>query len=133
MVDPTIRSSLEYFIPVMCSLNCASTLQQRTVAYSLSLLYYYSQFLASKGAKDFFIQFSATVLYFNNLSTEEENVFIVLLSFFIVKRRRATKVRISEIRFFFTSFSKISNSSSLLHFNIFIYIFSVRQFCMKLT
>ena len=64
----------------MCSLNCAITLQQRTVAYSPSLLYY-SQFLESKGAKDFFIQFS-TVLYFNNLSAEEENVFFVLLSFF---------------------------------------------------
>ena len=68
-------------MPSMCSLNCANTSKQTTVAYSLSLLYY-SQFLASKGAKDFSIQFSSTVLYFNNLSIEEENVFFVLLSFF---------------------------------------------------
>ena len=65
----------------MYSLNCEKTLWQRTVAYSLSLSYY-DQFLASKGAKDFSIQFSSTVLYFNNLSVEEENIFIVLLSFF---------------------------------------------------
>ena len=65
----------------MCSLNCASTLQQRTAAYSLSLLNY-SQFCSSKGAQDFFIQFSSTVLFFNNLSAEEENVFFFLLSFF---------------------------------------------------
>ena len=68
-------------MPSMCSLNCANTSKQTTVAYSLSLLYY-SQFLASKGAKDFSIQFSSTVLYFNNLSIEEENVCFVLLSFF---------------------------------------------------
>ena len=64
----------------MCSINCASTLQQRTVAYSLSLLYY-SQFLASKGAQDF-VQFSFTVLFFNNHSAEKDNVLFVLLSFF---------------------------------------------------
>ena len=68
-------------MPSMCSLNCANTSKQTTVAYSLSLLYY-SQFLASKGAKDFSIQFSSTVLYFNNLSVEEENAFFDLLSFF---------------------------------------------------
>ena len=68
-------------MPSMCSLNCANTLQRTTVAYSLSLSYY-SQFLASKGAEDFSIQFSSTVLYFNNLSIEEENVFFVLLLFF---------------------------------------------------
>ena len=83
-------------MPSMCSLNCVNTLQQVAVAYSLSLLYY-SQFLGSKGAKDFSIQFSSTVLYFNNLSIEEENVFFVLLSFFALlkdKGKRATKVRI---------------------------------------
>ena len=68
-------------MPSMCSLNCANTLQQTTVAYSLSLSYY-CQLLASKGAKDFSIQFSSTVLYFNNRSTKEENVFFVLLLFF---------------------------------------------------
>ena len=74
-------SSLKYFMPSVCSLNCANTLQWRTGAYSLSLSYY-SQFLISKGAKDFSIQFFSTILYFNNLSVEEENVFFVLLSFF---------------------------------------------------
>ena len=68
-------------MPSMCSLNCANTSKQTTVAYSLSLLYY-SQFLASKGAKDFSIQFSSIVLYFNNLSIEEENVFFVSLSLY---------------------------------------------------
>ena len=68
-------------MPSMFSLNCANTLQQTTVAYSLSLSYY-SHLLASKGAKDFSIQFSSTVLYFNNRSTKEENIFFVLLLFF---------------------------------------------------
>ena len=68
-------------MPSMCSLNCVNTLHGTTAVVSLSLSYY-SQFLASKGAKDFSIQFSSTVLYFNNLSIEEENVFFVLLSFF---------------------------------------------------
>ena len=46
-------------------------------------LSYFSQILASKGAKDFSIQFSSTVFYFTNLRTEEEeDVFIVLLLFF---------------------------------------------------
>ena len=79
LVDSESQSSLKYFMPSMCSPNCANTLQWTTVAYSLSLLYY-SQFLASKDAKYFSVQFS-TVLYFN-LSIEEENVFFVLLSFF---------------------------------------------------
>ena len=77
----------------MCSLTCANTLQQTTVAYSLSLSYY-SQFLASKGAKDSYIQFPSTVSYFNNLSVEE-NVFFcftIILCFF--KRQMATKVGI---------------------------------------
>ena len=67
-------------MPSMCSLNCANTLQRTTVAYSLSLSYY-SQFLVLRGAKDFSTQLSSTVLYFNDLSIEE-NVFFVLLSFF---------------------------------------------------
>ena len=73
-------------MPSICSLDCANTLQQTTVAYlylyCIISLSYYSQFLASKGAKDFSIQFSSIVLYFNNLSIEEENVFFVLLSLF---------------------------------------------------
>ena len=65
----------------MCSLNCAHTLQRRLVAYSPSLSYC-SQILASKGAKDFSIQFSSTVLYFTYLGAKEEDIFFVLLSFF---------------------------------------------------
>ena len=69
LVDSESQSSLKYLMPSMCSLNCANTLQRTSVAYFLSLSYY-SQLLAS------------AVLYFNNLSIEEENVFFLLLSFF---------------------------------------------------
>ena len=114
------------------SFNCVHTLQRRLVAYSLSLSYY-SEFLASKTAKNFCIPFSSTVLYFDNLGAKEEGVFFVLLSFFAVfKRGRATKIRLNEIYFYFTSFSNISNSS-ILRFVIFIHIFSVRLFYTKLT
>ena len=85
MVDPVIQSSLKYFIPSMYSLNYVHTLQQRLVAYSPSLTYY-SQIFALKTAKDSSIQFSSTVLYFSNFGVEED-VFFVLLSFFVMLKQ----------------------------------------------
>ena len=109
--------------------SCVHTLQRRLVAYSLSLSYC-SQFLASKTAKNFCIPFSSTVLYFDNLGAKGEGVFFVLLSFFAVfKRGRATKIRLNEIYFYFTSFSNISNSS-ILRFVI-LYIFFLSDFSIR--
>ena len=39
-----------------------------------------------KAAKDSYIQFSSTVLYFNNLDTEED-IFFVSLSFFALLKQ----------------------------------------------
>ena len=62
----------------MCSLNCIHALHPRLVVYS-PCLSYYSQILALKAAKDSFIQFSSTVLYFNNLGAEEDVSLFFLL------------------------------------------------------
>ena len=72
----------------MFSLNCIHALQRRLVVYSPSLSYY-SQILALKAAKDSFIQFSSTVLYSNNLGSEEDVFFVF---FFFVKTGRATEI-----------------------------------------
>ena len=61
----------------MCSLDCVHALQRRLVACSPSLSYY-SRILALKAAKDFFIQFSSTVLYSNNLGTQQDAFFVFL-------------------------------------------------------
>ena len=111
----------------MCSLNCVHALQQRLVTYSSSISYY-SQILALMGVKDSFIQSSSTVLYSNNLGAEED-VFFVFLA--LLKQEEQPKQELSKICFFFTSFFNISNSSSLLRFNIFIF-FSVRLSYTKL-
>ena len=90
-------------------------------AYSPSLSYY-SQIFTMKAAKDSSIQFSSTVLYFN-IHGAEEDVFFVLLSFFaLLKQEEQPKQELSKICFFFTRFSSISNSSSLLRFDI-LYFF----------
>ena len=73
----------------MCSLSCVHTLQQRRFAYSQSLLYY-NQILALKATKDSSIQFYSTVLYFKNLSTEED-VFLVFLFFALLKQEEQLK------------------------------------------
>ena len=113
------------FFKILYAFNVLSKLCKHFPAKKSCILSlsYYSQFLASKGAKDFSIQFSSTVLYFNNLSVEEENFFFCFTVIFcFVKRQRATK-ELSEICFLFTSFSNISNSSSFLRFIIFKYFF----------
>ena len=111
----------------MFSLSCIHALQQRLVAYSPSLSYC-SQILALKVAKDSFIQFSSTVLYSNNLGSEED-VFFVFFS--LLKQEEQPKYELSKICFFFTTFFNISNSSSLLSFNVFVF-FSVRLSYTKL-
>ena len=117
----------KYFIPSMYSLNCLHALQRRLVAYSPSLSYY-SQILALKTAKDSFIQFSSTVLYSNNLGAEENIFFVFHAS---LKQEEQPKQELSKICSFFTSFFSISNWSSLLRSDIFIF-FSVRLSYTKL-
>ena len=74
----------------MCSLCCVYTLQRRLVASSQSLLYY-NQILTLKAAKDSSIQFSSTVLYSNNLSTEEDVIFVLMLFFAFLKQKDQLK------------------------------------------
>ena len=123
-------------MPSLCSLNCANTLRRTSVAYSLSLSYY-SQSLVLKGAKDFAIQFSSTVLYFNNLSIEGENVFFVLLSLFaLLKDKGQLKEELSEICFFqlFQYFLTHNHfyASSFLNSSTILYEAHVNQYCKHL-
>ena len=112
-----VQSPLKYFIPLMYSLNCVQALEWQLVAYSPSLSYY-SQILALKAPKDSSIKFSSIALCFL--------CFAVVICF--VKTGRTTEIRIKQN----LSFSNISNSSSLLRFNIFIFFF-LRLFYTKLT
>ena len=102
----------------MCSLNCIHALHPRLVVYS-PCLSYYSQILALKAAKDSFIQFSSTVLYFNNLAAEED-VFFVFFCF--VKTGRATKIRIKQNLFLFDKlfqYFKLIITFTFQHFYLF--------------
>ena len=129
IVDPEIQSSLKYFIPSIWSLNCVHTLERRLVAHSPSLSYY-SQILSLKAAKNSFIQFSSTVLYFNDDGTEE-NVFF-LMSFFTLLRKNNRNKNYAKFASFSLAFPMFRTHHHV-HASIFLYFFSVWLFYTKLT
>ena len=115
----------------MCSLNCVHTLQRRLVAYS-PFLSYCSQVHASKGPKDFSIQFSSTVLYFTILGTEEEDVFFVLPLFFAlseVEKQMKQQPKFASFSLVFPKFLTHNHFYALPF--LYTVIFSVRLFYTK--